>query len=211
MACGERLEVFEVVRRQCLALQDREVDLDLVQPRGMYREVNLPGVGVGGLPSGRSTSCRHASCRCRRSRTPSWRTRRARCSSPARRGGRTGRSPAWARSGRTGGRGGRPMRPGRPACRRAGIELDQRRATRRGGHGVVAAGERVKLGLLIGADDVLARVRQPAPRTAARRGQEPGRPLAGSQGRAGRSTTAAATASKSGHAASARSSTPTRS
>jgi hypothetical protein len=32
-ACGERLEVFEVVRRQCLALQDREVDLDLVQPR----------------------------------------------------------------------------------------------------------------------------------------------------------------------------------
>ena len=41
---GERGEVGEVVGRQRLALQDREVDLDLVQPRRVHGQVDQPGV-----------------------------------------------------------------------------------------------------------------------------------------------------------------------
>ena len=48
-AGGERVEVGEVVGRQRLALQDREVDLDLVQPRGVDGQVDQPRVGIGVL------------------------------------------------------------------------------------------------------------------------------------------------------------------
>jgi hypothetical protein len=46
---GERVEVGEVVRGQRLALQDREVDLDLIQPRGVDRQMDQAGVGIGVL------------------------------------------------------------------------------------------------------------------------------------------------------------------
>jgi hypothetical protein len=42
------------------------------------------------------------------------------------------------------------------------FELDQRRSARTGRHRLMAARERLQLGLLIGTDDVLARVQPPA-------------------------------------------------
>ena len=53
-------------------------------------------------------------------------------------------------------------RAGEPQVAAAAVlELDQRRATRRDRHGLMPTRERLQLRLLIGADDVLARVQQP--------------------------------------------------
>ena len=117
---GERVERVEVVRGKRFALDDREVQLDLVEPGGVDRQVDQPGVRPGLLHPLDRGRCRHASCRCRRSSRRCGPRRRARRSSPARRGGRTARSRSWARRGRTGWRGGRPSRPGRRACRCGG-------------------------------------------------------------------------------------------
>ena len=43
---GEFWQGGEVVRGQRFSLHDREVDLDLVQPRGVHGEVDQPGVRV---------------------------------------------------------------------------------------------------------------------------------------------------------------------
>jgi hypothetical protein len=51
-AGGERVEIGEVVGGQRLALQDRERDLDLVQPRGVDRQVDQARVLVGVLEPG---------------------------------------------------------------------------------------------------------------------------------------------------------------
>ena len=47
------------------------------------------------------------------------------------------------------------------------LELDQRRPTGAGRHGLVAAAERLQLGLLVGADDVARRGAAGGPRSAA--------------------------------------------
>ena len=55
--------------------------------------------------------------------------------------------------------------PGRHVGQRAAapvLELDQRRATRPGRHRLMAARQRLQLGLLVGADDVLAGMQPPA-------------------------------------------------
>jgi hypothetical protein len=46
---GECVEVGEVVGGQRLALRDREVDLDLVQPEGVDRQMDHARVRVGVL------------------------------------------------------------------------------------------------------------------------------------------------------------------
>jgi hypothetical protein len=46
---GELVEVVEVPRGQCFALQDREVDLDLIEPGGMYGQVHQDEVRPRGL------------------------------------------------------------------------------------------------------------------------------------------------------------------
>ncbi len=46
---GELVEVVEVPRGQCFALQDREVDLDLIEPGGMYGQVHRDEVRPRGL------------------------------------------------------------------------------------------------------------------------------------------------------------------
>ena len=42
----ESFQIGEVVWRQDLALQDREEDLNLVEPTGVYRSMNLYGIRV---------------------------------------------------------------------------------------------------------------------------------------------------------------------
>ena len=46
---GERVEIGEVVGRERLALQDREEQLGLVEPRGVDRQMDQAGVLVGVL------------------------------------------------------------------------------------------------------------------------------------------------------------------
>src|SRR5215216_4230196 len=48
-ALGQSVEVGEVVGAQDLALNYREIDLDLVEPGGVYREVNEPQIGPRSL------------------------------------------------------------------------------------------------------------------------------------------------------------------
>jgi hypothetical protein len=47
----ERVEVGEVVGRQCLALEDREIDLGLVELTGVHRGVHEDQVVVRALQS----------------------------------------------------------------------------------------------------------------------------------------------------------------
>src|SRR3712207_8305702 len=48
-AFGQGVEIGEVVGGQGLALNHREVDLDLVEPGGVYRKVDEPQIGPGAL------------------------------------------------------------------------------------------------------------------------------------------------------------------
>ena len=51
------IEIFEIIGREHLALNDREVNLHLVQPRGVLRGMNHHRVRVpGGQPVGRGLS-----------------------------------------------------------------------------------------------------------------------------------------------------------
>lgn len=90
---------------------------------------------------------------------------------------RTGRAPWLARSDRTGGRDGRPRRPDTTGQRAAPLvlELDERRASRRGRDGGVASPERL---VLVGAEHEVAWMQQIALEAPGRRGRAPRRPSA---------------------------------
>lgn len=75
-AFRELVEAGEVVRGEDLSLDDREVDLDLIEPTGMNWTMNegegrelLLESGDGGLAAGANSRCRrskrHAGHRCR--------------------------------------------------------------------------------------------------------------------------------------------------
>ena len=98
---AERVERVEVVGCQRLALDDREVQLDLVEPGGVDRQVDQAGVDNGSSHAGNASIERIEGSRRRRA-------------------DRTALCPSCPRRGRRGWRGGHPSRPGRPGCRCAG-------------------------------------------------------------------------------------------
>jgi hypothetical protein len=157
---GELIERAEVVGGQCLALDDREEQLDPVEPRGVDRQMGRAGVAPCGThPLDRCA----AGVRAAVVDDPEHLPRRAvglgthhLLDEPAERLDAGLGLDAVKQTGVMDVPRGEVGRRAAAAV----LELDQRRATRRGRDRRVAASERLQLGLLIGADDEVAGVQQ---------------------------------------------------
>ena len=69
LECEDALSGREITGREGLALEDRKIDLDLIEPAGMHRQMNEDKVGPSSAE--RSTAVVHDDCcRCQRSRKP---------------------------------------------------------------------------------------------------------------------------------------------
>src|SRR5215208_4374222 len=113
-AFAQDLEIGEVVRSEDLALNHREVDLDLLEPGGMSGKVDEPQVGPRSLKAFHR-SLPDEKSRCPLSRTPARRRRRAPLSSPHRPTDRRARCRCWVPSARRASPDARPRLPGKSA------------------------------------------------------------------------------------------------